>query len=180
VRTKEAQVRVRRATASDAPALADLATRTFVTAFAADNDPRDIQRYVAESFSRERIGVELAAWGSTFLLGYDDTRSAPGAVGYARLQRGTNTHVDGQRPTQLVRLYVEPALIGQRYGGALLQACLDEATRLGCDTMWLGVWEHNTQARRFYERWGFLHVGEQAFALGSDVQTDHVLARALP
>ena len=172
--------RITRATAADAVPLADLATRAFVAAFAADNDPQDIHRYVAESFSRERIAHELAMWGSTFLLGYDDTLPATGAVGYAQLQRGANEHVDGQQPVQLVRLYVEPALIGRRYGGALLQACFDEATRLGCDVIWLGVWEHNTQARRFYERWRFRHVGAEAFVLGSDVQTDHIMACALP
>lgn len=168
---------VRQATAADAALLADLGSRAFVEAFGADNDPQDIRRYVAESFSQETIAAELATRGSTFLLAYDGTLSAVASVGYARLQRGVNQHVDGQQPIQLVRLYIEPALIGRRYGAALLQACLDEAARLGCDMIWLGVWEHNARARRFYERWGFRHVGEQDFVLGGDVQTDHVMAR---
>ena len=53
----------------------------------------------------------------------------------------------------------------------------DHAARLRCDRMWLGVWEHNTRAQRFYRRRGFRRVGDQSFVLGSDAQTDHVMVR---
>lgn len=169
--------RVRRAAAADVALLAELGARTFVDAFSADNDPQDLERYVADAFSHERIATELAQDGSVFLVAHDDAyASAP--VGYCRLQRGaTDDSVDARTPIELVRIYIEPATTGRGYGSALLQACLDEAARGGHDVIWLGVWEHNLRARRFYERWGFRHVGDHTFMLGRQRQRDHVMAR---
>jgi ribosomal protein S18 acetylase RimI-like enzyme len=173
-------LRVRHADLLDAGVLASLGARSFVDAFAADNDPRDIERYVAESFAEARIATELAKEGSTFLLAYDDDFSLDSPIGYSRLQGGSTTDaVTARRPVELVRIYVEPSLIGHGYGSALLQLCLDEAAAKGYDVIWLGVWEHNDRARRFYERWGFQQVGERVFVLGDDVQTDHVMARPI-
>jgi ribosomal protein S18 acetylase RimI-like enzyme len=56
-------------------------------------------------------------------------------------------------------------------------ACLKEAEAQRHDRIWLGVWERNLQAIAFYERWGFVRVGEKTFVLGTDPQTDHVMAR---
>jgi ribosomal protein S18 acetylase RimI-like enzyme len=173
--------RVRHADPTDVGVLAALAARTFVHAFAADNDPQNIERYVAESFSEARIAADVAAAGSTFLLAYDDALGTERPVGYSRLQAGSTTNgIAGRRPIELARIYVEPAMIGRGYGSALLRACIDEAAGGGFDVIWLGVWEHNHRARRFYERWGFRQVGRHAFVLGAEVQTDHVMARAIP
>jgi hypothetical protein len=39
------------------------------------------------------------------------------------------------------------------------------------------VWERNSRAIAFYEKWKFRVVGEQAFLLGTDVQKDLLMAR---
>ena len=61
----------------------------------------------------------------------------------------------------------------------LMQACLDEAAKQGCDTIWLDVWEQNVRARAFYRKWGFVEVGTQLFQLGSDLQHDLILQRSV-
>jgi ribosomal protein S18 acetylase RimI-like enzyme len=48
---------------------------------------------------------------------------------------------------------------------------------MGCDTIWLDVWEENERARAFYARWGFADVGTQAFRLGRDIQRDLLMQR---
>jgi ribosomal protein S18 acetylase RimI-like enzyme len=87
--------------------------------------------------------------------------------------------VGGPDPIELVRIYVDPRAIGTGLGARLMSASLDEAAAQGAQTIWLGVWEKNIRAIRFYERWGFTKVGEKTFVLGSDPQTDHVMARGL-
>jgi GNAT superfamily N-acetyltransferase len=79
----------------------------------------------------------------------------------------------------LLRLYTRKEWIGCGVGAALMQACIDEAKQRGCDTLWLGVWEHNARARAFYGRWGFQQAGSHIFQLGDDPQTDFLLQRAL-
>jgi ribosomal protein S18 acetylase RimI-like enzyme len=46
--------------------------------------------------------------------------------------------------------------------------------------MWLGVYQENKRAKRFYEKLGFERVGEHDFWLGSDKQTDDIYLRAIP
>ena len=55
--------------------------------------------------------------------------------------------------------------------------CSNTAASRGAGTLFLGVWERNTRAIRFYNAQGFAEVGRQTFAMGDDVQQDLVLAR---
>jgi ribosomal protein S18 acetylase RimI-like enzyme len=60
-----------------------------------------------------------------------------------------------------------------------MQRALAEAAGRGKDAVWLGVWDRNERAIRFYESWGFHRVGSQPFLLGSDLQTDLVMVRRI-
>ncbi len=60
-----------------------------------------------------------------------------------------------------------------------MKACLEEAEEAGYGIVWLGVWEENESAIRFYESWGFRFVGTKKFVLGKDVQNDMVMARSV-
>ena len=58
-----------------------------------------------------------------------------------------------------------------------MKASLEEARTRGHDVLWLGVWEHNPHAQKFYERFGFKQVGQHTFLLGTDPQIDWILQR---
>jgi ribosomal protein S18 acetylase RimI-like enzyme len=174
-----AELHVRRATAADVPGLAAFAARAFTAAFGGDNDPDDLRRYVDAAFAPEQVAAELASDDAVVLVAHDGG-ATDALVGYAHLQVAARAEVEGRRQIQLVRLYVEPSAIGAGRGGALLERCLRAAAALDRDAIWLGVWEHNTRAVRFYERWGFRTVGTVGFRLGTELQTDLVMARAVP
>jgi ribosomal protein S18 acetylase RimI-like enzyme len=74
-------------------------------------------------------------------------------------------------------LYADPESIGRGIGSLQMQSCLEEAAGRGYRTAWLGVWERNPRAIRFYERWHFTVVGSHGFRLGSDEQIDLVMER---
>jgi ribosomal protein S18 acetylase RimI-like enzyme len=132
-------------------------------------------RYSPRIFIRQ-IERELADPLSIFLLAYQDKRP----VGYARLSVGRKPDfVESPDPIELVRIYVETNLIGSGYGSALMQACLEAAQRAGYRSIWLGVWERNVRAIKFYEKWGFKKLGDQEFILGKDIQNDWVMGRSL-
>ena len=169
---------VRAGITADAEAVALLAERSFRAAFAADNSADDLEAYVREAFSVDRIRSELADSASTFLILLLEGRGGP--MGYAKLRRGpADPSVRGPDPVELERLYVDPDAIGSGLGAALMRACLDAAVAAGHGTLWLGVWERNARARAFYSRWGFEAVGEHVFRLGSDDQRDIVMERRL-
>ncbi len=130
--------------------------------------------YLSSSFSAALQAAELADINTKFLIAEIDKA----AVGYAKLQpNAAPPCVRGSNPIELCRLYVSQTVIGSGVGAALIEACINEAQMEGYETMWLGVWERNERAQKFYERWGFQVAGEQNFQLGSDAQKDLVMYR---
>ena len=173
------QPSIRTATLTDAEQLAALAERTFRDTFAADNSTDDMDAYVRDAFSLDRLRGELVDDGNTFLLAYVDGGEQP--TGYAKLRSGTtDPSVNGPDPIELERLYADRSAIGRGVGAALMQASLDEARSRGYRTLWLGVWERNDRAIAFYQRWGFKAVGDHVFRLGSDAQRDLIMERSVP
>jgi ribosomal protein S18 acetylase RimI-like enzyme len=167
---------IRRGNAADADLLAELGARTFSETFAADNTLEDMTAYLASSFSLKKQAEELADPDSLFLIAEADGV----AVGYAMLRSGDlEDGITGENPVELVRLYVSRESLGSGLGAALMQACIDEAKERGHQTLWLGVWEHNTRARAFYRKWRFHEVGTHVFQLGNDPQTDLLMQRSI-
>ena len=167
---------VRRASIEDAQLLAGLGARTFAETFAKDNSPEDMAAYLAAAFNVERLAAELNEPLSVFFIAEVDGSAA----GYAKLHGGeVSGGVEGERPVELVRLYVLQEWLGRGVGQALMRRCLDEAREMGFRTLWLGVWERNNRALAFYRKWNFYEVGEHIFQLGSDAQRDIVMQRAI-
>ena len=167
---------LRRADPADAEALAELGARTFFETFEEHCAPADMKAYLASSFSVEQVRCELDDASNVFILAFVSDITEP--VGYAKIRLGTTEDcIRGVRPLELERLYVDRVALGQGVGKTLMQHCLDDVAARGCDTVWLGVWEHNDRAIRFYERWGFEVVGSHIFRIGTDDQTDLVMER---
>lgn len=162
---------IRFADRSDAVLLAELALKTFHDAFHEHpkNAPEDMEAYMSTAFSVSRLEEELSDPHAVFLIAEVDGRPA----GYAKLLFGYfEEPVKADRPAELCRLYSATEFIGKGIGRLLMLECLKIARERGCDVMWLGVWEYNPRAQRFYEKHGFRVVGEHIFQLGTDPQTD--------
>lgn len=169
-------IQIRRASDTDNVLLAELGARCFSDSFGAYNTPEDMSAYLSASFSPEKQAAELAEPGSVFLIAEDGEAPA----GYARLKEGCPMgSPSGSRCIEIVRFYAVKEWIGRGVGAALMIACLEEASRRGCDLIWLDVWEQNHRAIAFYRKWGFTTAGEQSFQLGSDLQRDLIMQRPL-
>ena len=168
---------LRRGEARDAEALTELGARTFSDTFLAENDPADIAAFVAATFAPEKQAAELADAAVDYLVAEGDDGAL---VGYAMLERGSAPAcVEATRPIEIARLYVARAQLGRGTGEALMARCVEDARNAGHDAIWLGVWERNARAIRFYERWGFRRVGEHVFVVGNDPQNDLLMRRSL-
>ena len=60
-----------------------------------------------------------------------------------------------------------------------MQLAIDIATEGKFDWIWLGVWEFNPRAQKFYQKWGFEKFSEHAFYMGEEKQTDWLMRKAL-
>jgi len=169
-------ISIRPATLEDARPLTNLSYTTFWDAFAhhPKNAPDDLAHYMRQAFSVEQITKELEDPQAIFLIAEIDGEMA----GYAKLVTGNiEPGITAERPIELNRLYSQQKFLGKGVGHALMNACFERARQNGHDVMWLGVWEYNPRAQRFYEKNGFRVVGKHTFVLGSDSQTDLLMQK---
>jgi len=167
---------IRRAKASDASALADLAERTFRDAFSAQNIATDIDLHCTTNFGTgiQRREILDPDW-VTLLAEVDKVLSA-----YAQVRlRSPQQCVLAKRPSELLRLYVSRDLHGRGIAHELMPEVLATAASNEADVVWLGVWEENPRAIAFYRKYGFEIVGAHEFRLGEEIQRDLIMAVTL-
>lgn len=94
-------------------------------------------------------------------------------VGYIRLRENPEVeHLLGTNTLELQRIYVDHDFHGRKVGDKLMQFSIDIARDMKKQWLWLGVWELNPRAQRFYEKWGFVKFSEHIFRMGQEEQTD--------
>lgn len=163
---------IRRATAADAGPLAEVALRSFMEAFAAQNQPDDVAAYTARVYGEAQQAAEITNPAIVTLVGEVDG----GMAAYAQLRWiPAGPGVTGPAPVEIMRFYVDAPWHGQGIAQRMMDAVLRTAREIGARTAWLAVWEHNPRAMAFYTRRGFRVVGEQEFWLGSERQNDFVM-----
>ena len=176
MKTVNDKILIRRATAADATLIAVLASTTFYEAYFEQDESANLARYIAESFDIETIAAELADPRSTFFIISLNEK----AVGYARLIAGSTTDgVSAGGVIELKRIYILERLWGKSVGEALLDHCIGAAVERGFAVIWLGVWDENLRAQRFYAKFGFREVGKISVPYGDVVGVNLVLEKLL-
>lgn len=159
-------------TLQDLDRLRELALSTFVVAFAEANDPEDFKAYVDRAFSGEQLAAELDTPGTRYFFALLEGQLA----GYCKLNTGAaQSELKEADGLEIERIYIAPEFQGRGLGGKLLQQILDLARSEERSYVWLGVWEHNPRAIRFYERHGFVTFGKHPYYIGRDRQEDWMM-----
>ena len=164
---------IRPATADDINILAALGTTTCYEAYFELDPSSDLADYCARIYSPENIRTEFNDPNSTYFIAEINDR----AVGFAKLRENNRVDCLGDaHAIELQRIYVLERLKGQNVGKALITRCLDSAREKGYDTLWLGVWEKNMRAQRFYEKIGMNNIGTTDFSDGKNSFINFVYA----
>lgn len=162
-------MQARIAAVADRDLLVDLGRRTFFETFVGTCSDADMELFLATSYAREKVEAELEDPLSRFFILEDGS----GPLGYSRLLG----EADGS--VELVRFYMERRAIGSGAAHRLMETTLGLAKELGYKRVYLGVWEKNYRAQKFYGKWGFLKTGEKVFMVGTDPQVDWYYEREL-
>ena len=80
---------------------------------------------------------------------------------------------------EVQRIYVLEDYKNMKIGKSLIDEAKEIANKENLDYIWLGVWEHNINAIRFYEKQGFVKFDTHIFKLGDDEQTDNLMKYTL-
>lgn len=156
--------------------LRQLAIEIYQVTFQDVNTPENMANYLAEAFHPDQVEKEFNEEGSVFIGAYDDKRM----IGYLRLRVNHEAENElGRNTIELQRLYVHHDFQGKGVANELMQTALEKARELKVTWLWLGVWEQNVKAQRFYQRWGFEKFSEHVFWMGSDAQTDWLMKKRI-
>jgi len=167
---------VRHCQPSDLQTLRDLSYRTYDQTFRHLNTPQNMRAYLAKAFDLERVRRELARPESTFFFLIVDGELA----GYLKInEAGAQSDLQDPESLELERVYVDAPFQGRGLGRILIEKGVEEARQKGKAFVWLGVWEKNEKAIRFYEKSGFTKMGTHDFFVGDERQTDFIMRRNL-
>lgn len=165
---------ITRVQTADAELLRDFAERTFRVAYEDKNNADDFQAYCERHFSLDHILTEIAHPHSAFWFAFLDEQ----LVAYLKLNFDHHPpELNSDRTVQIERIYVEPALQGQKIGEKMLVFAQEQARLAGAEWIWLSVWSANPPAIRFYERNGYTILGTETFVVGTDAQMDWVMGK---
>lgn len=165
-------VTFKKCSATDLDTLLEVSRTTFRDAFEEQNDPEDFKAYMSTAFDKKNIRQQLENQDSSFYFVYSDGLLA----GYFKINEHTaQTEVKLAESIELERIYVVKEFQGRQIGSTILQEVLRLAKKGRKTFIWLGVWQKNTEAVRFYERHGFLKFGTHPYFIGDDQQTDWLM-----
>ena len=167
---------IRQCTSDDAGLIHSLGITTFLDTFAADNSQENMEYYLQHSFSPELVKSQLSEPDFVFLLASVDCTP----TAYMQINTGkAQTEQFGDTSMEIERLYVLSDFKRQGLGTLLIDRAFKRARNQSLSKIWLGVWEHNEPAQRFYQAMGFKRTGEHTFTLGEDLQTDWIMTAAV-
>lgn len=165
-------ITTRRATATDTEALQRIGRQTFFETFAEANSEENMQTYLEQNFSTEKVSAELSNPDSAFYFAVLNNE----VIGYLKVNYGpAQTELHDAQALEIERIYVLKQYHGLKVGQELYEIAVQIARAADARYIWLGVWEENKRAIAFYEKNGFVIFGEHQFKLGDEIQTDYMM-----
>lgn len=165
-------ITIRKAIPEDLGDLLHVARTAFLQAFTAGNKPENVEVYLQEAFTLEQFAKELDESASMFFVAEKDGE----IIGYTKVnQVPVQTDIHDPESLEIARLYVLEEHLGSGLGKRLLNTAIDFAKQNQKKYLWLGVWEVNARAIRFYEKNGLQIFGSHPFPFGDEIQTDYLM-----
>ena len=162
-------IKIIKATQKDTELLLTIGRQTFFEKFTENNSEENMLKYAEEAYTFEKIASEVNNPNSQFYLATINNQTA----GYLKINFGeAQTELQDPQALELERIYVLKEFQGQKIGQMLFEKTLELAKKAAINYVWLGVWEENKSAIKFYEKNGLKAFSKHIFMLGDDPQTD--------
>jgi ribosomal protein S18 acetylase RimI-like enzyme len=167
---------IQKITINEVETLQAISRLTFYETFAAVNTEENMSRYLENDLSLERLSEELNNPNSEFYLASLKNE----VIGYLKINcEPAQTEQKTANSLEIERIYVLKEFHGKNIGQLLLEYASQIAEEKGNENVWLGVWEENKRAIRFYQKFGFEEFDKHIFMLGEDAQTDILMRKKL-
>lgn len=169
-------IKISIATSTDFKIIQEIGRETFYETFASGNTEEVMQQYLQTSFSAEKVKTELNHPNSLFFIAWD--HQIP--IGYLKVDMNdAQTELQESDSLEIERIYVKAHYHGKKVGQLLYDQAVEIAMEKMKKSIWLGVWEENPKAIRFYEKNGFVPFSRHIFKMGDEEQTDIMMRKII-
>ena len=132
--------------------------------------------FLDKAYSEEKLKSEIENKESETFLAVENQK----ILGVLKINTGNAETESGLKNSlEIQRIYILKDSKGLGIGTVLMNLAEKKARELGVSFIWLGVWEKNFPAQKFYTDKGFRKFSEHSFVLGDDVQTDFLMKKEL-
>lgn len=160
---------IRKASLNDIERLQEIGKLTFTETFSSANSEENLEKYLNTEFSNEKLTIELSDKYSAFYFVELENK----IIGYLKVNFGqAQTEIKDDSSLEIERIYVLKEFHGKKVGQILYEKAVGLAKDNKLKYVWLGVWEENPRAIKFYEKNGFIAFDQHIFKLGNEEQTD--------
>ena len=167
---------IRRVTINEIDQLQQISKQTFAETFSSGNSEANMNDYLENSFSAKKLQDELNDPNAEIYFVELDKQ----VIGYLKVNFGqSQTEIKDDNALEIERIYVLSKFHGKKIGQLLYDKAMQISKQRNVDYVWLGVWEENLRAIRFYEKNGFVKFDKHIFKLGDDEQTDIMMKLTL-
>lgn len=157
-------ITITRATKEEAATISCLGSKTFSETFGYLFSPEELEAYTGTTFNRDKLinslGKDENIYGIAHFNEYE--------VGYFKLK--LNSPVDNfqkEKQVQLQKIYLLKDFINLKIGGQLMDYIFQLEEIQPFHRMWLQVLNTNSQAIRFYQKYGFVKLKNHYFTIGT-------------
>lgn len=150
--------------------------QTFFETFSEQNSEENMRIFLDKAYSEEKLKSEIENKESETFLAVENQK----ILGVLKINTGNAETESGlENSLEIQRIYILKDSKGLGIGTVFMNLAEKKARELGDSFIWLGVWEKNFPAQKFYTDKGFRRFSEHAFVLGDDIQTDFLMKKEL-
>ena len=126
--------------------------------------------YLKQKLSKKQLDEEFSDKNTFFYFAYCNNVLA----GYLKLnfKDAQKKAVLKGKAYEIERIYILKAYQGRGLGTQLFNKAIEIGKGKGYKMVWLGVWEFNHKALKFYEKKGLKAFHSHTFQLGNESQND--------
>jgi ribosomal protein S18 acetylase RimI-like enzyme len=163
------RIQIEKVKLTELKSLQKIGRESFYETFASSNSEVNMQNYLLEEFSEEKLMNQLENEDSEFYFALFNNE----IIGYLKINFAeAQTEIKDKNSLEIERIYVLKQFHGKEVGQYLFEKAFEIAKIKELTYMWLGVWEENPRAIQFYKKNGFVAFDKHVFKLGDDLQTD--------
>lgn len=162
-------------TPADGEALDTMALASWRDTFAHFYKAADLDAFIEQAFGPSgwlRLDLENPA------VRWQVARAGDAIIGFVKMVP-PNLEQATPADAQVGQLYVATDWHGMGVAQALMGWAIDTARAAASPALLLTVFEENHRAIRFYTKYGFVHVGDYDFPVGSQIDRDLVMRLVL-